>query len=145
MTSEILRTAIIDENGDVDPTGFEVDCLGMTPLHILACSTVQCLEVYQLMVELYPDNLIVEDAWGAVPLLYVIWGDAPSEIVSFLVNSYQSLFPNHEFDWNDMVITSSCRSASVGGVNRNRFSCGLQDILLSRQMQHCHACKCNWC
>jgi hypothetical protein len=67
----------------------------MTPLHILACSTVQCLEQYQLMVDKYPANLIVEDAWGATPLLYAIWGDAPSEIVEFLVNSYQSLHPNN--------------------------------------------------
>ena len=32
------------------------------------------------MVEKYPENLIVEDAWGALPLLYAVWGDAPSEI-----------------------------------------------------------------
>jgi len=114
MTSETLRTAIIGENGELDSTVFETDCLGMTTLHILACSTVQCLEVYQLMVEMYPDNLIVEDAWGAVPLLYVIWGDSPSEIVNFLVNSYQSLFPNdkYDYDWNTMLISSSCQSAS---------------------------------
>jgi hypothetical protein len=49
--------------------------------------------------------LIFEDAWGATPLLYAIWGDAPSEIVESLVNSYQSLYPNHELDWTDMVIT----------------------------------------
>jgi hypothetical protein len=57
------------------------------------------------MVENYPENLIVQDAWGAVPLLYAIWGDAPNEIVQFLVNSYQSLYPDHEIDWNDMLIT----------------------------------------
>ena len=93
-------------------SGLRQDCLGMTPLHILACSTVQCLEVYQLIVEKYPENLIVEDAWGAVPLLYAIWGDAPSEIVQFLVNSYQSLYPDHEFEWNDMVITLGRANAS---------------------------------
>jgi hypothetical protein len=105
MTAEeILNTIIIDEN-ELDPTGFQQDCLGMTPLHILACSTVQCLELYQLMVDKYPNNLIVEDAWGALPLLYAIWGDAPSEIVQFLVNRHQSLYPDHEFDWEEMVIT----------------------------------------
>jgi hypothetical protein len=71
----------------------------------LACSTVQRLELYQLLVEKYPDNLIVEDAWGATPLLYAIWGDALSEIIHFLINSYQSLYPAHEFDWNGMLIT----------------------------------------
>jgi hypothetical protein len=93
-------------------SGVRQDCLGMTPLHILACSTVQCLEVYQLIVEKYPENLIVEDAWGAVPLLYAVWGDAPNETVQFLVNSYQSLFPNHQFDWNDMLITLGRANAS---------------------------------
>jgi hypothetical protein len=102
---EILNAFLIGENGVIDPTGFHQDCLGMTPLHILACSTVQCVELYQLITDKYPANLIFEDAWGATPLLYAIWGDAPSEIVEFLVNSYQSLYPNHELDWTDMVIT----------------------------------------
>ena len=84
-----------------------------SPLHILACSTVQRLELYQLIVDKYPTNLIVEDAWGALPLLYAVWGDAPSEIVQFLVNNYQSHYPNHDFDWNDMVIT-------LGGANASK-------------------------
>jgi hypothetical protein len=57
--------------------------------------------------------LIVTDAWGAIPLLYAVWGDAPSEIVQFLVNSYQSLYPDHEFNWNAMVITLGRADASV--------------------------------
>jgi len=117
MTAEEIRnTIIIDENGERDPTGLQQDCLGMTPLHILACSTVHSLELYQLMVEKYPENLIVEDAWGALPLLYAVWGDAPSEIVQFLVNSYQSHYPNHEFDWNDMVITLGKANAPTTGI-----------------------------
>jgi hypothetical protein len=102
---EEIRNIIMSENGHLDPTGFQQDCLGMTPLHILACSTVQCFELYQLIVEKYPENLIVEDAWGATPLLYAIWGAAPSEIVELLVNSYQSLYPNHDFNWDDMLLT----------------------------------------
>ena len=106
MTSEeILNSIIIGENGELDPSGLQQDCLGMTPLHILACSTVQCLELYQLIVDKYPSNLIVEDAWGTVPLLYAIWGDAPSEIVKFLVNRYQSLYPEHAFEWSTMLLT----------------------------------------
>ena len=71
MTAEeILNTIIIGENGELDPSGLQQDRLGMTPLHILACSTIQCLELYQLIVDKYPANLIVEDAWGATPLLY---------------------------------------------------------------------------
>jgi hypothetical protein len=66
-------------------------------------STVQQLLLYQLVK--YPKNLIVEDEWGALPLLYALWGDAPSEIIHFLINSYQSFYPDHVFEWSTMLIT----------------------------------------
>jgi hypothetical protein len=115
MTAEeFLSMIIIGENGELDPTGLQQDCLGMTALHILACSTVQCLGLYQVMIEKYPENLIVEDAWGDVPLLYAVWGDAPAEIVQLLINSCQSLYPYHEFNWNTMLITLGRGNASDG-------------------------------
>jgi hypothetical protein len=89
----------------LDPTGNQQDCLGMTPLHILACSSVHDLEVYRLIVENYPTNLITEDRWGALPLLYVFWGAAPIEIKDFLLDRYQSLYPDHVFNWTMMVET----------------------------------------
>jgi hypothetical protein len=61
----------------------------------------------------YPTNLITKDRWGALPLLYAFWGDAPIEIVNFLINRYQSLYPDHEFDWSDMVITLGRANAPV--------------------------------
>jgi hypothetical protein len=89
----------------LDPTGNQQDCLGMTPLHILTCSSAHDLEVYRLIVEKYPTNLITEDRWGALPLLYAFWGSAPAEIIQFLLDSYQSLYPNHAFTWTMMVET----------------------------------------
>jgi hypothetical protein len=77
----------------------------MTPLHILACSSVHDLEVYRVIVENYPTNLITKDRWGALPLLYAFWGAAPMEIIQFLLESYQSLYPNHAFNWTMMVET----------------------------------------
>jgi hypothetical protein len=88
-----------------DPTGNQQDCLGMTPLHILACSSVHDLELYRVIVENYPTNLITEDRWGATPLLYAFWGAAPHEIIQFLLDSYQSLYPDHVFNWTMMVET----------------------------------------
>jgi hypothetical protein len=88
-----------------DPTGNQQDCLGMTPLHILACSSVHDIELYRLIVEKYPTNLITEDRWGALPLLYAFWGAAPTEIIHFLLESYQSLYPGYEFNWTMMVKT----------------------------------------
>jgi hypothetical protein len=90
---------------ELDPTGNEQDCLGMTPLHILACSSVHDIEVYRVIVEKYPVNLITEDRWGAVPLLYAFWGAAPAEIIQFLLDSYKLLYPNHVFNWTMMVET----------------------------------------
>jgi hypothetical protein len=66
-----------------------------------------------LIIDNYPTNLITEDRWGATPLLYAVWGDAPIEIVNFLINSSQSLYPDHEFDWTDMVITLGHANAPV--------------------------------
>jgi hypothetical protein len=89
----------------LDPTGNQQDCLGMTPLHILTCSSVHDIEVYRLIVENYPANLITEDSWGALPLLYAFWGAAPAEIIQFLLVSYQSLYPDQVFNWTMMVKT----------------------------------------
>ena len=89
----------------LNPTGNQQDCIGMTPLHILACSSVHDLEVYRVIVEKYPTNLITEDRWGALPLLYALWGAATNEIIHFLVESYESLYPDHIFNWTMMVET----------------------------------------
>jgi hypothetical protein len=96
--------------GKMDPTVSQQDCylqdcLGMTPLHILACSSVHDLELYRVIVEKYPTTLITEDKWGALPLLYAFWGAAPAEIIQFLLESYQSLYPSHAFNWTMMVET----------------------------------------
>jgi hypothetical protein len=49
----------------LNPTGNQQDCLGMTPLHILARSSVHDLELYRVIIETYPTNLITEDSGGA--------------------------------------------------------------------------------
>jgi hypothetical protein len=89
----------------LDPTGNQQDCLGMTPLHILACSTVHDIDVYHLIIAKYPTNLITEDRWGALPLLYAFWGYAPAQIIEFLIESYQTLYPGYVFNWTLMMET----------------------------------------
>ena len=89
----------------LDPTGKQQDCLGMNPLHILACSTVQNIELYRVLVESYPENLVAKDKWGASPLFYAVWRDAPIEILQFLVDSYQSIYPDYELNWTVMFET----------------------------------------
>jgi hypothetical protein len=89
----------------LDPTGNQHDCLGMTPLHILTCSSVHDIEVYRVIIDNYPTNLITEDRWGALPLLYAFWGAAPTEIIQFLLTSYRLHYPNYMFNWTLMVNT----------------------------------------
>jgi hypothetical protein len=100
---EVLQNLISESK--LNATDNQQDCLGMTPLHILACSSVHDLEVYHVIVENYPTNLITEDRWGALPLLYAFWGAAPKEIIQFLLESHQSLYPDHVFNWTMMVET----------------------------------------
>ena len=87
------------------------DCLGMTPLHILACSSKQYLDLYQLIVTSFPKVLIIEDKWGCPPILYAIWGGVPQGIIKFLVDSQISAFPNFIYDWDKMVETL-CRAGA---------------------------------
>ena len=100
---------VIEQIETLIPSLDVVDCLGMTPLHILACSTKQSLDLYQLIIANNPNSLIIEDEWGCPPLLYAIWGDAPKEIMQFLIVSQKSAFSDHVYDW-DKMIENSCRS-----------------------------------
>ena len=101
----------------LNPTGNLQDCLGMTPLHILACSSVHDLELYSVIIENYPTNLITEDRWGATPLLYAFWGAAPAEIIEFLLKSYQSFYPDHVFNWTLMVETMGRCDTPKGSID----------------------------
>mmetsp|Transcript_17855 Transcript_17855/g.37635 ORF Transcript_17855/g.37635 Transcript_17855/m.37635 type:complete len:329 (+) Transcript_17855:84-1070(+) len=94
VTASQLREAIDTRYGQprtlrarLDPTGRQQDCLGMTPLHILACSTVQEVSLYQVLIEKYPENLVAKDRWGDLPILYAIWGNAPGHIIHFCANN----------------------------------------------------------
>ena len=73
------------------------DCLGMTPLHILACSSKQDLDLYRFIFASQPDSLIAEDKWGCPPLLYAIWGGAPQDIIQFLVSSQKAALSRTTF------------------------------------------------
>jgi hypothetical protein len=87
------------------------DCFGMTPLHILACSTKHSLEVYQRIIDFHPNSIITEDKWGCLPIFYAIWGNAPQIIVQFLTANHRSAFPNVRLHWDGMVETL-CRAGT---------------------------------
>ncbi len=97
----------------LDPTGKHQDCLGMTPLHILACGTVHEIGLYRAMIEKYPENLIAKDHWGTLPLLYALWSNAPIDIINLLLERHQSLYPHHQFNWSKMIETLGRASAPL--------------------------------
>jgi len=104
--------------GRLNTTGKEQDCLGMTPLHILACSTNSTVEMYLLLIDKYPETLIMKDKWGDIPLMYAIWCNAPAEVVDLLVESYKSIHPKFEFDWSGMIQTLSKRNVPLANIQR---------------------------
>jgi hypothetical protein len=82
-----------------------IDCVGMTPLHILACSTKHHLDMYQMLISRYPEHLIIEDVWHDIPLLYLLWGQAPPHIVEFVANSMIEYQHEYIIDWGKMIET----------------------------------------
>ena len=103
---------------ELNAAGKEKDCLGMTPLHILACSTKPTIAMFQLLIEKYPETLIMKDKWGDIPLLYTLWCNASTEVVDLLVESYKSLHPDYEFDWKGMILTMAKRNVPLRKVQR---------------------------
>lgn len=102
--------------GKLNLTGKQADCLGMTPLHILACSTKHDVEIYRILIEKYPENLIAKDKWGALPILYAFWVNAPSDVFTLLVESHKTLFPNDVLDWGGMVKTLAESNTPLGNI-----------------------------
>jgi len=101
-----------------DPSIKLQDALGMTPLHILASSTIQNIELYKILIDKHPESLITEDRWGTLPLLYAVWRGAGKEIINLLIKSYQSLFPKYVFDWNLMMETLA-KVSTRGGYDKS--------------------------
>jgi hypothetical protein len=66
--------------------------------------------------------------------LYAFWGAAPAEIIHFLLNSYQSLYPDHVFNWTMMVET-------MGRCDTPKEQ--IENLLRAKQM-HFHSQPINW-
>jgi len=105
--------------GQLNTAGKQQDCLGMTPLHILTCSTKQNVEmIYRLLIDKYPETLIMKDKWGDIPLLYALWCSASTEVVELLVESYKTFHPDYEFDWSGMILTLAKRDVPLTNIKK---------------------------
>jgi len=133
------ETAIQNLKQVMDSTGKQQDCLGMTPLHILACSTKPTIEMYQLLIEKYPETLIMKDKWEDIPLIYAFRCNAPTEVIDLLVQSYKTLHPDYDFDWSGMIETLAKRNVPLKNIQnlvntqQNNFpdqDCDMQQVVL---------------
>jgi hypothetical protein len=94
--------------------GLQQDCLGMTPLHILACSSnCQGIEVFQCMIEKYPNALRTKDVWGDVPLAYALYAEASIDVIYFLFKTHRQMWGNMPFDFANVIKELAARLASV--------------------------------
>jgi hypothetical protein len=82
------------------------DCLGMTPLHILALSTKPNLKLFQALLKHNQDDLITKDKWGDLPLYYACFSDAPLEIVKLFLEAHKTAFLDQPLNWTKMVEVS---------------------------------------
>ena len=104
--------------GQLNTSGKEQDCVGMTPLHILACSTKPTIAMYRFLIDKYPETLIMKDKSGDIPLLYALWCNAPTDIVDLLVESYKSFHPEYEFEWKGMLLTLAKRDVPLFNIQK---------------------------
>lgn len=115
--AEQIKKAIVIES--VDKTlgmteglhPFTRDCLGMTPLHVLTCSTTHSLNLYKLLVAHHPQSLVLHDRWGCPPLLYAIWGNASEEVIRLFVEKQKSAFSDVAQNW-DVMLETLCRAGA---------------------------------
>eukprot|EP00970_Alexandrium_tamarense_P015664 scaffold5368_cov206-Alexandrium_tamarense.AAC.6 len=114
-TLEKLQNKIIQQLTDNHQ---QQDIFGMTPLHILACSKRQSLDLYRLVVEHFPNDLICKDKWGEIPIFYALWSIAPDEIVQFLIESIKAAHPQYELDWKGLLKDFVVNGASMEVVER---------------------------
>lgn len=84
-------------------SGNEGDWQGLTPLHILACSTTHNVELYQVLIKNYPSNIIETDKYDKEPLYYALWGNAPVEVIMLLATSQKELFPKSSINWETLI------------------------------------------
>lgn len=122
LSSELGQASSLRDSGghrQRDTCGKRIlgrDVIGMTPLHILSCSTKHHLDMYRMLIAANPDQLITEDVWGGIPLMYALWGRAPWEVVELLARSMQELHHYEEYvmdgvvmDWEKRMIETFCR------------------------------------
>mmetsp|Transcript_25088 Transcript_25088/g.56263 ORF Transcript_25088/g.56263 Transcript_25088/m.56263 type:complete len:580 (+) Transcript_25088:88-1827(+) len=102
-----LRMALEKEH---DP--ISVDCLLMTPLHVLVCGSEHNIDIYRIVLAIRPNFLIDEDAWGRAPLFYGIFNELPLSILEYLFETHQELWGELPFDFGKIATMFAAKVGS---------------------------------
>ena len=102
-----LQMALEEENGPVS-----VDCLLMTPLHVLACGSEHDIDIYRLVVSKHPNFLVDEDSWGCAPLWYAIMNELPLSIVEYLFETHKELWGELPLDFGEVATMFAAKVGS---------------------------------
>ena len=137
------QTQQAQPQNELNANANEQDVLGMNPIHILACSKRHDLRLYRYLLEKNQECVIASDKWGGVPLLYAIWSDAPQEVVRLLIDVHRISFPDHEFDWVDMIKTLSSVFSVITGKEVSILRPKV-DTLLETQLKYFPQQAINW-
>jgi len=125
-----------EEVGRLPAHGLQQDCFGMTPLHVLLCSSAGCdVRVCQCMTEKYPGALLIKDKWGEVPLVYALFGEAPIEVIHFLLESHMQRWCDMPFDFGGMIL----RLATKRGTSADY----VRDVIRAQRTHH-RALEIDW-
>mmetsp|Transcript_36662 Transcript_36662/g.88847 ORF Transcript_36662/g.88847 Transcript_36662/m.88847 type:complete len:644 (+) Transcript_36662:178-2109(+) len=100
FTQNVDITQMLDMHSDEES---RQDCLGMTPLHILALSSRQDIQMYQALIEHSPSDLGTRDRWGEIPLNYACHNDVPLDILRCMLETHLSLFHTEHLNWGRLI------------------------------------------
>ena len=89
-----------------------VDCLHMTPLHVLVCGSEHNIDIYRLVLAKHPNFLIDEDSWGRAPLFYAIFNELPLSILEYLFETHQGLWGELPFDFGEVATMFAAKVGS---------------------------------
>ncbi len=89
--------------GQLSAQCVRVDALGMTLLHVLACSGNHDIRLYRSICAFHADIMIAKDKWGDVPLAYIMLSEAPTEVLHYFLGMHKKKWGVMPFDFRMMI------------------------------------------
>ena len=112
-----LQMADGEKNGSYSNRIRDRDCLGMTPLHILACSSHTNMDLYIFFLDEFKERCrmytTTEDRWGCLPFFYALLNNSDNsessrQVRTFFLDCLTKFAPKYIFNVRHLV-ESLCR------------------------------------